>query len=182
MAKLGIIAWPPPPIRTRRLSLRLPEAKDRNGIIELFSSTKVGTYVGGARPLEELERKIPEVPDQRPGLFVADLDGEMIGIVTIDRRDPDRRGHVRPEGSEAELGYMFLPQAWGKGYATEAATAVLEWFTSTLPGEPVVMAIPTANIASVRIAEKLGFSEIERFEEYGAEQWFGVLESGNASR
>ena len=32
----------------------------------------------------------------------------------------------------------------------------------------------TANAPSMRLAAKLGFSEVERFEEYGAEQWLGV--------
>ena len=32
----------------------------------------------------------------------------------------------------------------------------------------------TANDRAMRLAAKLGFTEVERFEEYGAEQWFGV--------
>ena len=35
----------------------------------------------------------------------------------------------------------------------------------------------TANDRSMRVAAKLGFTEVERFEEYGAEQWFGVWSS-----
>ena len=37
-----------------------------------------------------------------------------------------------------------------------------------------VVAIQTANGASLRLAQRLGFREAEVFEEYGAEQWFGV--------
>jgi RimJ/RimL family protein N-acetyltransferase len=43
-----------------------------------------------------------------------------------------------------------------------------------LPGEPVVLCTQTANNRAMRLAAKLGFTEVERFEEYGAEQWFGV--------
>ena len=32
----------------------------------------------------------------------------------------------------------------------------------------------TANVRSMRVAERLGFAEVERFEEFGAEQWLGV--------
>ena len=41
--------------------------------------------------------------------------------------------------------------------------------------EPVVLCTQTANDRSMRLAAKLGFTEVERFEEYGAEQWFGVV-------
>ncbi|MFD8622899.1 GNAT family N-acetyltransferase [Streptomyces hygroscopicus] len=126
---------------------------------------------------EELERAVPEVPGRRPGLFVIDLDGAMIGTVSLDRRDAERPGHVRPDAGEAELGYMFLPKAWGCGYAAEACAAALDWFADTLPSEPVVLCTQTANDRSMRLAAKLGFAEVERFEEFGAEQWFGVWSS-----
>jgi RimJ/RimL family protein N-acetyltransferase len=177
MTEFGPITWPPDPIRTERLVLRESEAEDRAAFIELFASPEVGTYVGGAQPRDELERAAPEVPGQRPGCFVVELNGVMIGMVTLDRRDAQRRGHVRPDGGEAELGYLFLPQAWGRGYATEACVAALGWFADALPGEPVVLCTQTANDRAMRLAAKLGFIEVERFEEYGAEQWFGVWAS-----
>jgi RimJ/RimL family protein N-acetyltransferase len=177
VAELGAVAWPPAPIRTERLVLREPEARDRGAIIELFTLPEVGTYLGGPRPRDEFERAVPEVPRRRPGLFVVDLDGAMIGFVTIDRRDAERPAHVRPAAGEPELGYMFLPEAWGFGYAAEACAAVLDWFAGALPGEPLVLCTQTANDRSMRLAAKLGFTEVERFEEYDAEQWFGVWSS-----
>ncbi|PZS28482.1 MAG: GNAT family N-acetyltransferase [Pseudonocardiales bacterium] len=177
MADLGSVAWPPAPIRTERLVLRAPEARDRAAVIELFASPEVGTYIGGPRRRDELERAVPAVPRRRPGLFIVDLDGAMIGTITLDRREAARPGHVRPDGGEAEFGYMFLPEAWGCGYAAEACAAALEWFAGALPSEPVVLCTQTANDRSTRLAAKLGFTEVERFEEYGAEQWFGVWSS-----
>jgi RimJ/RimL family protein N-acetyltransferase len=78
---------------------------------------------------------------------------------------------------EPELGYMFLPQAWGHGYAWEACVAALAWFDGALPGEPLVLCTQIANDRAMRLAARLGFTEVERFEEYGAEQWFGVRSS-----
>ncbi len=153
--------------------LRESEARDRAAFIELLASPEVGTYVGGSRPRDELERTVPEVPGRRPGSFVVDLDGAMIGTITLDRAT----GHVRPAAGEAELGYLFLPEAWGCGYAAEACAAALDWFTGALPGEPVVLCTQTANVRAMRLAAKLGFTEVERFEDYGAEQWFGVWSS-----
>jgi RimJ/RimL family protein N-acetyltransferase len=167
--------WPPAPIRTERLLLRQTEARDRPTIIDLFASPEVGTYVGGPQSREELERTAPEVPGQRFGFFVIELDGAMIGLITLDRRGAAHPGHVRPEADETELGYMFLPHAWGQGYALEACTAVLDWVAGVRPGEPVVLCTQAANYPSLRLAGKLGFTEVEQFEDYGAEQWFGVL-------
>ncbi|MFJ2833549.1 GNAT family N-acetyltransferase [Streptomyces sp. NPDC087263] len=174
MTELGPVAWPPAPIRAERLMLREPEARDRAAVIELFTSPEVGTYIGGPRQRDEFERAVPEAPKRRPGLFLVDLDGAMIGIVTLERRDPKHPVHVRPGASEVELGYMFLPQAWGHGYAAEACAAALDWCAKALPGEPVVLTTQTANERSMRLAAKLGFTEVQRYEDWGAEQWFGM--------
>ncbi|MEU0085302.1 GNAT family N-acetyltransferase [Streptomyces sp. NPDC006274] len=174
MTELGPAVWPPAPLKTERLVLRESEARDRAAFVELFASPEVGACIGGARPRDELDRAVPEVPGRRPGLFVIDLDGAMIGMITLDPRDAERPGHVRPDAREAELGYLFLPAAWGCGYAAEACAAALDWFAGVLPGEPVVLCTRTANDRAMRLAAKLGFTEVERFEEWGAEQWFGV--------
>ena len=113
------------------------------------------------------------MPRRRPGLFVVDLDGAMIGQITLTRAT----GHIRQAAGEAELGYLFLPEAWGYGYAAEAGAAALDWFAGALPSEPVVLYTQTANDRSMRLAAKLGFTEVERFEAYGAEQWLGVWSS-----
>ncbi|CAL9483257.1 GNAT family N-acetyltransferase [Streptomyces sp. enrichment culture] len=170
MTDLGPVAWPPAPIRTERLVLRAPEPRDRAAVIELLTSPQVGAYVGGPRPRDEIERGMPGAPVRRPGRFTVDLDRAMIGEVTLTRDT----GHLPRAAGRAELGYLFLPEAWGHGYAAEACAAVLDWFADALPGEPVVLATQTANVRSVRLAAKLGFTEVERFEAYGAEQWFGL--------
>ncbi|MFE5030078.1 GNAT family N-acetyltransferase [Streptomyces sp. NPDC056656] len=170
------LAWPPAPIKSERLVLRESEARDRPAVIELNASPEVGTYLGGPQPRAELERTVPEVHGQRPGFFVIDLDGAMIGTIMLGPH-AEGPGHVRPDVGKNELGYLLLPQAWGHGYATEACAAALDWFADALPGEAVVLRTQTANESSMRLAAKLGFTEVERYEDYGAEQWFGVWRS-----
>ncbi|SEC13562.1 Protein N-acetyltransferase, RimJ/RimL family [Streptomyces sp. 2231.1] len=182
MSELGPGVWPPAPIRTERLLLRGSGARDRAAFVELFASPEVGAYTGGPRPRAELERVMPEVPGRRPGCFVIDLGGAMIGMVTLERRDAESPRHVRPDAEGAELGYMFLPHAWGRGYAAEACAAVLDWFAGASPREPVVLPTQTANARAMRVAAKLGFSEVERYEDHGAEQWFGVRPSATPLR
>jgi RimJ/RimL family protein N-acetyltransferase len=171
MADLGPVAWPPEPIRTERLVLREPETRDRAAFIELLAAPAVGTYLGGSRPRDELEREMPQAPERPLGLFVVELDGAMIGQVILRRAIA---GCPAAAEGKAELGYMFLPQAWGFGYAAEACAAALGWLAGELPGEPVVLFTQTANSRSMRLAAKLGFTEVERYRAWGAEQWCGM--------
>lgn len=170
MPDLGSIAWPPAPIETGRLVLREAEDRDRATFVELLASPEVHTYLGGPRPRAELERELPLAPGRRPGSFVVDLDGAMIGQVLLRRATE----HLRPAAAgKVDLGYLFLPRAWGHGYAAEACAAALDWLDGVLPGEPVVLATQTANARSMRLAAKLGFTEVERFRAWDAEQWLG---------
>lgn len=57
-----------------------------------------------------------------------------------------------------EAGWAFIPDAWGKGYATEAMTAILGWADEKALGE-IRCIIDTGNAASHNVARKLGFSK-----------------------
>ncbi|MFE6649106.1 GNAT family N-acetyltransferase [Nocardioides sp. NPDC057772] len=179
MKPLGDVPWPPEQIVTERLILRETRTEDRASLAELLSDETAQAYLGGPRHTrEELEDLIPHDPNTRPGIFAVEHEGEFIGRITVQRRDRAWAHHVRDEGDEVEIGYEFLPTTWGKGIGTEATRAALGWIERTLPGEPVVITTQVANERSLRLAQKLGFVEVERFEAYGAEQWFGVLKAG----
>lgn len=65
---------------------------------------------------------------------------------------------VLPRNPGIEIGWIFARASWGRGYATEAATAVLAcaW---TLPGIDEVVAFTTEqNLASRKLAERIGMT------------------------
>lgn len=60
------------------------------------------------------------------------------------------------EDGTVQVGYSILPQLEGRGYATEALTALLDWSLARPDVRKVVATIPPSNAASIRVAEKAG--------------------------
>ena len=58
--------------------------------------------------------------------------------------------------AEVEIGYRLRRSAWCKGYATEAATAVRDYAFAVLGMKRLIALIDPSNIASIRVAEKIG--------------------------
>ena len=73
----------------------------------------------------------------------------FLGWCGVTRYNPDYRS--------ASLGYRLDEPAWGHGYATEAAGALLQWAFDTLDLNRVQAETDTRNGASARVLEKLGF-------------------------
>ena len=65
-------------------------------------------------------------------------------------------GCLRPEGEAPSLIYGVQPDCWGKGYATEAAGAVLRYALESLAVPLVKADVDEPNVTSVRVLEKLG--------------------------
>jgi len=52
--------------------------------------------------------------------------------------------------------YRFVPDVWGRGYATEAATAAIAWGTENQPSTPILARVRPDNVASQNVALKVG--------------------------
>ena len=82
------------------------------------------------------------------GMWVVEAAGTPVGMA----------GLVRREGlDDVDLGYAFLPEARGKGFAREAAAGVLAW-AARRGIAPVVAIVSPANAGSIRILEALGLA------------------------
>ncbi len=66
----------------------------------------------------------------------------------------------RPELNETDLGYRFKPSAWGKGYATEAAAATLEYGFEILQLKTIIGRAHVQNLSSLSVLKKIGMKYI----------------------
>ena len=82
-------------------------------------------------------------------------------------------------GSDTELSYEFLPKHWGRGYAHEAAEALITYCFSHLMLDRVVAETQAANPRSRKLLERLGMTLDSSFERFGAVQ---VLYARNRSK
>jgi RimJ/RimL family protein N-acetyltransferase len=148
---------PTPSLHTARLRLRAFEDADGDDLFALHSSAYVLRY-WDSPPWSERGRAEKFITASRQmaqegtgaRLAVDRLsDGAFIGWCTLARWNADYRS--------AALGYCYADAAWGHGYATEAARALLRWAFDTLDLNRVQAEADTRNAASARVLEKLGF-------------------------
>jgi len=74
-----------------------------------------------------------------------------------------------------------MRQHWGQGFATEAARAVLAHALRVLRIDPVVAIVDPRNLASIRVAEKIGLRQAGSAYHYGTMQVFFRLDAINAT-
>jgi RimJ/RimL family protein N-acetyltransferase len=82
-----------------------------------------------------------------------------------------------PQASEGDIGYELNPKHWGKGYATEAAQAILHFGFSHLNLQRVSAWCIADNVGSVRVLEKLGMRRKGRVRDhhYFKARWWDTL-------
>ena len=161
-------------IETDRLILRLPQASDFEGYAELYGDGEAARHIGGALPRAAAWRKFLQMPGawaiQGFAMFsvVDKASGEWLGQL----------GPWQPEGwPGTEVGWSLRRAAWGRGYATEAAVAAIDWTFDTLGWDEVIHCIDPENLASRRLAERLGSRILRRqrmpspFEAHEVDVW-----------
>ena len=157
-------------LETDRLLLRAPVPEDAEALAPMYADPEVMRYVGDGRTLTwadtelSVRRMIERWDDDGFGLFTTlrKDDGVAIGRVGIliwnsETWEPTTRAQASGP-TEVEVGYTLGRDFWGKGYATEAAIACRDYAFSELGRERIISLIEPANLASIRVAEKIGES------------------------
>lgn len=153
-----------PVFETERLRLRPLSQADTEHLAELDADPEVGRYVHvGAPPTRaDLEAALPRMlarfgfPPVQPAFWAAEerSSSKFVGWF-----------HLRPSGEPdtLELGYRLRRDAWGQGYASEGARALVVRAFEQLEAKCVEAIALVENAASIRVMEKAGLRLRERF-------------------
>jgi RimJ/RimL family protein N-acetyltransferase len=144
-------------LETPRLRLRPVTAGDAAFILELVNEPSWIRFIG--------DRKVHDLDDA--GTYIARSFTAMyarhgLGLLLAERRE-DRAplgicGLIKRESlPDVDLGFAFLPRHWSRGYAFEAARAVLEHGRDSLRLARIVAITDPENESSMRLLERLGF-------------------------
>lgn len=154
-----------PTLETARLTLRPFRESDLEPIAAAATDPETVRFVGGKPATrEETWRKLATMPGMWAlfgfGYWIVERKGDGIVIGQAGFADFKRDMTPSIEGLP-EMGWSFERGVWGLGYASEAGKAALAWADVALAGREIVAIIDAANLASVRVAEKLGFARRE---------------------
>lgn len=148
-----------PTIETARLRLRPWLASDRAPFAELNADPETMELMPTLLSIEEsdafADRIEAGLTDRGWGLWAVEVRGEadFIGFTGLNPADFD--AHFTPC---VEIGWRLARPAWGHGYATEAATAVLAMAFDEIGLDEVVSFTSVGNARSRRVMEKIGLT------------------------
>jgi RimJ/RimL family protein N-acetyltransferase len=143
---------------TPRLLIRELTVDDAEFIFGLVNEPSFLKNIGdkGVRNLEDARKFILEGPwashrERGYGQFLVELKegGDPIGVCGL---------LFRESLNVSDIGCAYLPQYWRRGFAYEAACAVMEYGRETLGIEKIVGLTSKENLASIKALEKLGMS------------------------
>lgn len=149
---MGIEIVNSPVVETERLLLRVPRVEDFDRFAEMFAHDST-RHIGGPLPRGDAWRRFL----QMPGAWLLQGFGMFAVIEKSTGLWMGQGGPWQPDGwPGTEIGYAFHPAARGRGYATEACAAAIDWAFENLGWTEVIHCIAPANTASQAVARRLG--------------------------
>lgn len=153
-----------PDFSTRRLFLRPRTIADLDACLAMDRDREVTRFIPGPwvdAQAHEAFVQARMLRDWGPGLgywsiFARDAPGCFLGWVLLLPVDGEKSG----DGEEIEIGWRLVRVAWGLGYASEAALAVVAHAFETLELSRILAEIDPGNAGSIRVAEKIGMRRV----------------------
>lgn len=162
-------------ILTERLLLRPCELDDLDALHAVYGDPEVTRYTTTYETRDDTRRALDtHIAAQKAEGFsfwavIERESGELIGDAGL--------GRLEGKGPEVELGYTLGRRWWGRGYATEAGRAWLEYGLGPLGLERIVAVVYPQHAASIHVLEKLGMRPAGTRHAYGAELLLFELEA-----
>jgi ribosomal-protein-alanine N-acetyltransferase len=142
---------------TARLRLRPVCAEDLDDSVASVADARVMEWLGGVQTPEQarawLDRQIAHWKAHGCGRFLITCEGVFVGFAGLSRLEFDR-GIV----PGIEVAWRLTYEHWGKGYATEAARAVIDDGFGRLGLTEIVAVTAVRNMRSRRVMERLGMA------------------------
>lgn len=136
---------------TRRLVLRRFVPADAAAFAEINADPLVTRYVGGPLSRAASDALLGRILAQQPyARWAVERDGALLGFCGLGRHPI--------AADDVEVGWRLASAVWGQGLATEAATAVRDLAFGTYGLPRLVAVIHPDNVASIRVAEKVGLA------------------------
>ncbi|PEU46943.1 GNAT family N-acetyltransferase [Bacillus cereus] len=148
-----------PILKTDRLILRELTEEDASRILQCFSNTNVLRYYG-QKPLQDIDQVKQIIHNFK--LSYNARSGIKWGIELKDTKELIGTIGFHDWSSEhkrANISYAFLPEHWGKGYATEAVSEVISYGFHTIHLKRIGAIVFLENEASNKVLLKLGFGK-----------------------
>ena len=145
-------------LKSERLTLREVELEDAPFVLELLNTTGFIANIGDRGIRTEGEAR-DYIAERVIGSYQTHGFGMWLVVQTDKALAMGLAGLVKRDGLDVpDVGYAFVPRAWGQGYAQEAAAAVLK-HAQDIMGIPRLAAITSAeNYASMAVLRKIGFT------------------------
>ncbi len=176
-------------LETERLILRKLQESDLKGIFELDSDPKVHKYLG-KKPITTYQQAeaiiafIQQQYEQRGiGRFacIEKTSGDFIGWSGL-KLNQGEKEELNGFTNFIDIGYRFIPRFWGKGYASEAAFACLDFGFKEMNYDIVYGAAEVENIGSNKILQKIGLQFVNEFDYEGVDvNWYELKKSAYAT-
>lgn len=160
-----------PTLETERMFLRPHRLEDFEDYTDFWGDPTVTRFIGGVPMSRESSwGRMLRVRGmwQLMGFGFLAIEEKATGRFLGETGFQDMRREFRPsiEGT-LETGWALIPSVHGRGYATEAVGAMMKWGDAHFPGRHMTCIISPENVASLRVAEKLGFREFARADYHG---------------
>jgi len=143
---------------TERLVVRRLTPEDKDNFFLLNGNEEVMRYIRATKTREESDAHLEAIladeaanPAAGKGRWLIEekATGRFVGSFAIIP--------IPSEPEKTQLGYSFIPEAWGKGYATEVSKAGLQFFLDNTDLPEIYGVTETANTASMKVLQKAGF-------------------------